>query len=48
MWALNEEFGLRALIHQGSMEIRGLKTIATHLKFTSWLIRLHMLSRLLN
>lgn len=26
------------------MEIRGLKPIATHLKFTSWLIGLHMVS----
>jgi len=26
------------------MEIGGLKPIATHLKFTSWLIGLHMLS----
>jgi len=47
MWALDKEFGLPALNHQGSMETRGLKPIATHLKFTSWLIGLHM-SHLLN
>lgn len=44
MWALDKEFCLPSLIHQGSMEIRGLKPIATHLKFTSWLIGLHVLS----
>jgi hypothetical protein len=44
MWALDKEFCLPSLIHQGSMDIRGLKPIASHLKFISRLLGLHMLS----
>jgi len=44
VWALDKEFCLPLLICQGSVEIRGLKPIASHLKFTSRLIGLHILS----
>jgi hypothetical protein len=44
MWAFDKEFCLPSLIHQGSMKIRGLKPIASHLKFISRLTGLHMLS----
>jgi hypothetical protein len=44
MWTIDKEFCLPSMIHQGSMESRGLKPIATYLKFTSWLTRFHMLS----
>ena len=37
MWTLEKEFCLSSMIHQGGIEIRGQKPIATHIKFTSWL-----------